>query len=75
MAVRFMTPWTKTWRHLDFFQHKALLHTRLPRVRCPEHGVWQVSVPWHARDQGSRCYLRRWRSASLPRCRSRKSPR
>ncbi|PZS21755.1 MAG: ISL3 family transposase [Pseudonocardiales bacterium] len=36
----------KTWRHLDFFQHKALLHARLPRVRCPEHGVRQVSVPW-----------------------------
>jgi transposase len=35
-----------TWRHLDFFQHKAFLHARLPRVRCPEHGVRQVSVPW-----------------------------
>jgi transposase len=22
------------------------LHARLPRVRCPEHGVRQVSVPW-----------------------------
>jgi transposase len=36
----------KTWRHLDFFQYKAFLHARLPRVRCPEHGVRQVSVPW-----------------------------
>jgi transposase len=36
----------QAWRHLDFFQHKALLHARLPRVRCPEHGVRQVSVPW-----------------------------
>ena len=36
----------KTWRHLDFFQHKAFLHARAPRVRCPEHGVRQVSVPW-----------------------------
>ncbi len=36
----------KTWRHLDFFQHKAFWHARLPRVRCPEHGVRQVSVPW-----------------------------
>jgi transposase len=35
-----------TWRHLDFFQHKAFLHARLPRVRCPEHGVRQISVPW-----------------------------
>ncbi len=36
----------KTWRHMDFFQHKALRHARLPRVRCPEHGVRQVSVSW-----------------------------
>ncbi|MGH3907353.1 MAG: transposase family protein, partial [Pseudonocardiaceae bacterium] len=36
----------KTWRHLDFFQHKAFLHARVPRVRCPEHGVRLVSVPW-----------------------------
>ncbi|MGH3686509.1 MAG: helix-turn-helix domain-containing protein, partial [Pseudonocardiaceae bacterium] len=36
----------KTWRHLDFFQHTALLHARLPRVRCPDHGVRQVEVPW-----------------------------
>src|SRR6476661_10388451 len=36
----------KTWRHMDFFQYKALLHARLPRVCCPEHGVRQVSVSW-----------------------------
>jgi transposase len=35
-----------TGRHRDFFQHKAFLHARLPRVRCPEHGVRQVGVPW-----------------------------
>jgi len=37
---------TQTWRHLDFFQHRAYLHARVPRVRCPEHGVKQVPVPW-----------------------------
>jgi transposase len=36
----------KTWRHLDFFQHKAFLHARAPRVRCTEHGVRLVAVPW-----------------------------
>ena len=36
----------KVWRHRDFFQYKALLHARLPRVCCPEHGVRQVSVSW-----------------------------
>src|ERR1039458_7354239 len=24
----------ETWRHLDFFQHRTLLHARVPRVSC-----------------------------------------
>jgi transposase len=36
----------KTWRHLDFFEHQAYLSARVPRVRCPEHGVHLVDVPW-----------------------------
>lgn len=36
----------KEWRHLNFFQHEAYLHAPVPRVRCPEHGVKQVEVPW-----------------------------
>jgi transposase len=37
---------TKTWRHLDFFEHQAYLTARVPRVRCAEHGVRLVVVPW-----------------------------
>ena len=36
----------KTWRHLDFFEHQAYLTARVPRVRCAEHGVHVVDVPW-----------------------------
>jgi transposase len=36
----------KTWRHLDFFQHQAYLHARVPRVTCPSHGTRQVALPW-----------------------------
>ena len=36
----------KQWRHLNFFQHKTLLHTRVPRVSCDTCGVKQVSLPW-----------------------------
>jgi transposase len=39
-----------TWRHLNFFQHEAYLHARVPRVTCSACGVVRrVSVPW-ARD-------------------------
>ena len=41
-----MTPSRRRWRHLDFFEHQAYLTARVPRVRCPEHGVRQVAVPW-----------------------------
>lgn len=36
----------KTWRHLDFFEHHAYLHARLPRIQCPQCGIKTVSVPW-----------------------------
>ncbi|HSZ88114.1 MAG TPA: ISL3 family transposase [Acetobacteraceae bacterium] len=40
-----------TWRHLNFFQHQAYLHARVPRVRCVRCGVKKISVPW-AREGG-----------------------
>ena len=36
----------RSWRHLDTCQFQTHLHARVPRVRCPEHGVVQVAVPW-----------------------------
>ncbi len=37
---------TRSWRHLDFFQHVATLTARVPRVRCDAHGVLTAHVPW-----------------------------
>lgn len=37
---------SRSWRHLDSCQFRTLLHARPPRVRCKEHGVHQVSLPW-----------------------------
>jgi transposase len=42
----------KTWRHLNFFQHEAYLHARLPRVACEKCGIKQVAVPWARPDSG-----------------------
>jgi len=36
----------KRWRHLDFFQHQAYLHARVPRVACPTHGTRQAALAW-----------------------------
>ena len=37
---------TKTWRHLDFFQHQAFLTARVARSKCDGCGVRLVNVPW-----------------------------
>lgn len=44
---------TKAWRHLNFFQHQAWLHARVPRVRCTRCGIKTVtSLPWARKDSG-----------------------
>lgn len=36
----------RRWRHLDTCQYQTVLVARIPRVKCPTHGVRQVRVPW-----------------------------
>ena len=35
-----------TWRHLNFFQHHCYITAAVPRIRCQEHGVKLIEVPW-----------------------------
>ena len=48
------------WRHLHFFQYRALIHAEVPRVRCAECAakgdpeVRQVPVPWARERSGFR---------------------
>ena len=36
----------RRWRHLDTMQFVTELVARLPRTRCPEHGVKTIVPPW-----------------------------
>jgi transposase len=36
----------RRWRHLDSCQFKTILVSRVPIVRCSEHGSQTVAVPW-----------------------------
>lgn len=45
----------RIWRHLNTCQFGTYIHSRLPRVKCPDHGVKQVSAPWA--EPGSRFTL------------------
>jgi transposase len=41
------------WRHLDFFQHKAFIDARVPRVRCESCKIVRmVDVPWARKNSG-----------------------
>lgn len=50
----------RTWRHLDSCQFKTILHARIPRVRCADHGVLQVRVPWAERGGRFTSLFERW---------------
>jgi transposase len=45
----------RVWRHLDTCQFGTYIHARIPRVKCPTHGIRQISVPWA--EAGSRFTL------------------
>ena len=45
----------RVWRHLDSCHFLTYVHARVPRVKCREHGVRLVSVPWA--EAGSRFTL------------------
>jgi transposase len=36
----------RAWRHLDSCHFQTYLHARVPRIRCEQHGVRVVRVPW-----------------------------
>ena len=37
----------RAWRHLNFFEHQAYIHSRIPRVLCGKcASIKQVTVPW-----------------------------
>ncbi len=43
---------TKTYRHLNFFQHECVLEVRIPRVKLPDGSVRQVSPAWAVKFSG-----------------------
>jgi transposase len=49
----------RRWRHLDSCQFKTVLVSRVPIMRCPEHGSQTVAVPWAEKyDRFSRLFER-----------------
>jgi len=36
----------RQWRHLDAMGFETTLRARVPRIKCPEHGVKSVAIAW-----------------------------
>jgi len=36
----------RNWRHLDTMQFKTMLHCKIPRIECKEHGIKTMNVEW-----------------------------
>lgn len=35
----------REWRHLDMMGFKTVIHARIPRADCKEHGIRSAAVP------------------------------
>jgi len=42
----------RSFRHLDTCQFKTILEADVPRIRCSEHGVLQIDIPWAEPNSG-----------------------
>ena len=60
----------QTWRHLDTCQFQTVLHARLPRANCSEHGVLRVSVPWAQGRSRLTMLFEHWIIDVLQQCRT-----
>lgn len=50
----------RRWRHLDTMQYRTILHAKPPRVKCPEHGVKQVNLPWAEKNSRFTVFFERF---------------
>ena len=42
----------RAWRHLDTMQFSTYIHSQLPRINCPIHGVKSSKAPWANKQSG-----------------------
>ena len=42
----------RSWRHLDTMQFATLITAAVPRVKCDEHGIHPLPVPWEEESAG-----------------------
>jgi len=51
---------SRRWRHLDTMQFRTVLHAKPPRVKCAEHGIRQVKLPWAEKNSRFTIFFERF---------------
>jgi transposase len=60
----------RRWRHLDTMQFTTELVARLPRCRCPDHGVKTIVPPWAGKHSRFTLFLEAFAIEVLQACRT-----
>ena len=60
----------RRWRHLDTMQFTTELVARLPRCRCPEHGVKTIVPPWAGKHSRFTLFFETFAIEVLQACRN-----
>jgi transposase len=60
----------RRWRHLDAMQFSTQLVARLPRCRCPDHGVKTIVPPWAGKHSRFTLFFEAFAIEVLQACRT-----
>ena len=50
----------RNWRHLDTMQFKTILHCKIPRINCKEHGIKTVRTDWAEKHSRHTMLFEKW---------------
>lgn len=61
----------RNWRHLDTMQFKTILHCKIPRINCEEHGIKTVRTDWAEKHSRHTALFEKWAIQVLLACNNR----
>jgi len=61
----------RNWRHLDTMQFKTILHCKIPRINCEEHGIKTVRTDWAEKHSRHTILFEKWAIQVLLGCNNR----
>jgi transposase len=60
----------RNWRHLDTMQFKTILHCKIPRINCSEHGIKTIKTDWAEKYSRYTMMFEKWAIQVLLACKN-----